>query len=117
MSEIYTTLETPVDLRKDILKSNIKIIEMMEDLEGLKELKHNKHRRFLFLKAYMQEINSNLNELRKRFPYIKFDEEDKLKRESEKINVEFDNYIKPDKAVDKLERELYVLREKLKEMD
>jgi len=117
MTKIYTTLEAPVELRKDILKSNIKIIEMLEDLESIKELKHNKHRTFLFLKAYMQEINSSLTGLRMRFPHVKFDEEDILKRESEKINIEFDNYVKPDKVVDKLEKELFVLREKLKEMD
>lgn len=116
MSNIYTTLEAPVELRKDILKANIKIIEMMEDFESIKELKHNKHRRFLFLKAYMQEINSALTGLRMRFPHVKFDEEDKLKKESEKINIEFDNYVKPDKAVDKLEKELFMLREKLKDM-
>ena len=114
MSKIYTTIEKPVDLRKDLLGSSIKVIEMMEDLENVKELRHEKHNTFLFLKAYMKEIDSPINSLRMRFPHMKFDEEDQLKREAEKIDVEFEGYVKPDKEMDNLQKELFELKEKLK---
>ena len=116
MTKIYTTLEQPVSLRKNLLKANINMIEMLEDLESIKELKHNKHKTFLFLRAYMKEINSAINGLRMRFPHMKYNEEEELKRESEKVNLEFEGYVKDNKEIDKLEREMFVLKEKLKDM-
>jgi len=115
-SRIYTTLENPVELRKDILNANIGIIEMMEDLEKVNELRHNKHNSFLFLKAYMKEIHSAINSLRNRFPHLEYNEEEDLKKEAEKIDVEFEGYSKDSTEFERLEKELFVLREKLKEM-
>lgn len=117
MTKIYTTLESPIDLRKDLLNSNIKIIEILEDMENIKELRHNKHNTFLFLLAYMKEIQSGINGLRMKFPHIAYSEEEELKKEAEKIDLEFQGYVKPDKETDKLERELFQLREKLKEVE
>ena len=116
MSKIYTTLESPVELRRDLLRTNIKIIEIMEDLENIKELRHNKHNTFLFLKAFMKEIHSAINGLRMRFPHLEFSEEEELKKEAEKIDVEFEGYTKDDKEIDKLEKEMFMLKEKLKEV-
>tara|TARA_Y100000034_G_C6907867_1_gene421887 strand:+ start:135 stop:488 length:354 start_codon:yes stop_codon:yes gene_type:complete len=116
MSKIYTTLEDPNELRRDLLRTNIKVIEMMEDLENIKEVRHNKHNTFLFLKAYMKEVHSAISGLRMRFPHIKGDEEDELKKEAEKIDIEFQGYVRQDKEIDKLERELFNLKEKLKEV-
>ena len=105
-----------MELRRELLKTNIKVIEILEDLEGIKELRHNKHNTFLFLKAYMKEINSSINGLRMRFPHLEFNEEDELKKEAEKIDIEFEGYSKDDKEINRLEKELFVLREKLKEV-
>ena len=116
-SRIYTALENPVELRKDILNTNIEIIEMMEDLESIKELRHNKHNNFLFLKAYIKEIHSAVSSLRNRFPHIEHNEEDELKKESEKIDIEFEGYSKDSNEFDKLEKELFILKEKLKEIN
>tara|TARA_Y100000310_G_C20651224_1_gene799550 strand:- start:1223 stop:1576 length:354 start_codon:yes stop_codon:yes gene_type:complete len=115
MSKIYTTLESPVDLRKQILKANMGVIELLEDLENIKELKHNKHNTFLYLRAYIKEIHSAITGLRMRFPHMKFSEEEELKKESEKVHLEFEGYVKDNKEIDKLERELFVIKEKLKD--
>jgi hypothetical protein len=117
MSKIYTTLENPVNLRREILKANIKVIELLEELENIRELKHNKHNTFLYFKAYIKEIHSAINGLRMRFPHMEFSEEEELKKEAEKVNIEFEGYIKDDKEMDKLEKELFMLREKLKEVN
>jgi len=116
MTKIYTTLESPVDLRKYILEANMSVIELLEDLESIKELKHNKHNTFLYLKAYMREIHSGINGLRMRFPNMKFNEEEMLKKEAQKVNLEFEGYVKDNKEIDKLERELFVIKEKLKDI-
>src|SRR3989338_11447732 len=116
MSKIYTTLEYPDNLRKDLLRTNIKVIEMMEDLENLKEVRQNKHNTSLFLKAFIKEIDYSVSSLRMKFPHIKSDEEDELKKEAEKSDIEFEGYVKQDNEMDKLERELFALREKLKEV-
>jgi|SRR3989344_1416290 len=116
-SRIYTTLRNPIELRKDLLKANIEIIELMEDFEGIRELRTNKHNTFLFMKAYIKEIHSSISRLRLKFPHLEFDEEDELKKEAEKIDVEFEGYSKDSNEIDKLEKELFVLREKLREMD
>ncbi len=116
MSKIYTTLKDPTDLRKHLLSANIGVIELMEDLENLKELRSNKHHTFLFLKAYMKEITSSINGLRNRFPHLKNTEEEELKKEAENINIEFKGYVKDDKEINKLEREMFILREKLKDI-
>ena len=117
MSKVYTTLDAPIELRRNLLRSNIKVIEMLEDLEKLRELKVNKYKTFLFLKAYMKEIHSSINSLRMKFPHIQFDEEEELKKEVERVDVEFDSYIKKDSEVDKLEKELFILQEKLREVE
>jgi hypothetical protein len=116
MSKIYTTLESPVGLRKDLLNSNIEILEILEDFEKLKEIRDAKHKSFLFIQAYMREIHNLLVTLRMKFPRLEFSEEDKLKRESERINVEYEGYTMKEKEVNNLERELSVLREKLKDV-
>jgi len=116
MTKIYTTLESPTEIRRNLLRSNIKIIEMLEDLENLKELRHNKHNTFLFLRAYIKEIYSAISGLRMRFPHLEYDQEEELKKEAEKIDLEFKGYVKQDNEIDKLERELFQLKEKLKEV-
>ena len=68
------------------------------------------------LKAFIKEIDSAVSSLRMKFPHIKSDEEDELKKEAEKIDIEFEGYVKQDNEMDKLERELFALREKLKEV-
>src|SRR3989344_1255708 len=66
MSKIYTTLESPVGLRRDLLNSSIGVLEVLEEFE--------------------------------------------------RINVEYEGYTIKEKEVDNLERELSVLREKLKDV-
>jgi len=116
MSKIYTTLESPVGLRRDLLNSSIGVLEVLEDFEKLKEIRDAKHKSFLFIQAYMKEIHNLLVALRMKFPRLEHNEEDKLKMESERINVEYEGYTIKEKEVDNLERELSVLREKLKDV-
>jgi len=47
----------------------------------------------------------------------KFNEEDELKKEAEKVNLEFEGYVKDNKEIDKLERELFAIKEKLKDVN
>ncbi len=115
-SKIYTTLRSPVELRKDLLKANIEVIELMEELEGIKELRANKHNTFLFMKAYIKEIHSSITRLRSRFPHLEYNEEEELKKEAEKIDMEFEGYSKDSNEFERLEKELFILREKLKEI-
>ena len=116
-SKIYTTLRSPVELRKDLLTANIEIIEMMEDFEGIRELRTNKQNTFLFMKVYIKEIHSSINKLKSRFPHLEFNEEEELKKEAEKIDIEFEGYSKDSNEFEKLEKELFILREKLKEIN
>src|SRR3989338_5568320 len=116
MSKVYTTLDSPVGLRKDLIESSIHAIEMMEDFERLAELRHAKHKTFLFLQAYTKELHNLMVTLRMKFPRLEYNEEKKQKIEVEKINIEYDGYVRKDNEVDNLEKELAVLKEKLKDV-
>ena len=103
-------------LRRDLLNSNINIIEILEDFEKIKELRINKHNTFLYLKAYMKEIHSLVNGLRSRFPKMEFDQEEEIKRDIEKVDIEFEEISKNSGEFERLEKELFALKEKLKEV-
>jgi|SRR3989338_7773737 len=116
MSKIYTTIEMPDELRRNLLRCNIKVIEILEDFENIKELRYNKGNTFLFLKAYLREIHSAVSSLRMKFPHMEYDQEEELRKEAEKIDLEFKGYVREDKEVDRLEKELFQIKEKLKEV-
>jgi predicted RNase H-like nuclease (RuvC/YqgF family) len=64
----------------------------------------------------MKEMHSAISGLRMRFPHMEYNQEEELKKEAERIDIEFKGYIKEDKEIDKLEKELFHLKEKLKEV-
>ena len=116
MNDVYTTLDSPFGLRKDLLEGTICVVEMMEDFEKLIELRETKHKTFLFINANIRELHDLLVKLRRKFPKVKFSDEGKLSMESEGLRVEYEGFVKKSKEVNNLERELSIIKEKLKDV-
>ena len=111
---IYINVGDSIGIRRDILGTNISLINLLKKYEYLKEIRNNKHKGFVILKELLKEINNDFLRFRNDLPYIEHKKEERIKLRVEENRFER-KHRKVNKELTSLEREMEQLKLKLKE--
>ncbi|MBL7148190.1 MAG: hypothetical protein ISS82_05170 [Nanoarchaeota archaeon] len=112
---IYINVGDSIGIRRDILGTNIGLINLLKKYEYLKEIRNNKHKGFVILKELLKDINNDFLKFRNELPYIEHKKEERIKLKVEE-NKFITKHRKVNKELTSLEREMERLKLQLREI-
>jgi len=120
----YVGIQEPVEIRRSLLESSRELLQFLQRYEKFKAVRNEKRESVALLKAQMRDVSSLLNDLKKVLPTTTLRAQDR--NETPKISKKKEEPVKiiippaptipqehPDDDVDKLQKELNDIENKL----